>query len=333
MMFRLITQVVLAASLLQVYPSDAGMIERQATLPESAERSLPAVETMISLANQPLPSARVRDLEPVKVDPTSVGVVTSAISATVVDRASGAVLYAKNADSSRSIGSITKLMTAYVFLGTNPDLDAPAQIEAADVRYGGRQHIQVADQVTVRDLLLASLVGSDNSSTAALVRLSGLSWSDFIAKMNQVAGEMGMTQTTFVDATGLGASNRSVVSDVVRLLDEAVKNEVIREATQQATVVFEGASGRVYRVDSTDELLGTFVNRDPYKIIGGKTGYLPEAGYCLGTVFSEEGKREIVVVVLGSDSKQGRFQDVKALAAWAYKVFDWPDQRSEEREI
>ncbi len=326
MIFRLITQVVLAASILQVYPYDAGVIEHQAMFPEAQERSLPAVETIISLSSQSLPESDFAQREPVKVDPTSVGVVTSAVSAVVVDRASGKVLFEKNADAPRSIGSITKLMTAYVFLETIPNLDAPARIQPEDVRYGGRQHIKVNDEVTVRDLLLASLVGSDNSATAALVRLSGMPRGNFIARMNEVAATMGMRNTTFVDATGLDADNRSIVTDVVKLLDEALKNEVIKQATQQSFITITSASGESYYIESTDELLGSFMNRPPYKIEGGKTGFLPEAGYCLGTIFSENNSHEIIVVVLGSDSKAGRFQDVKALAAWAYRVFDWPDE-------
>ena len=73
-------------------------------------------------------------------------------------------------------------------------------------------------------------------------------------------------------------------------------------------------------------MLGTYLNQTPYKIVGGKTGFLPEAGYCLGSLISENNGHEIIVVVLGSETKDGRFQDVKALAAWAYKVFDWPDE-------
>ena len=175
----------------------------------------------------------------------------------------------------------------------------------------------------IHDLLLASLVGSDNSATAALARLSGMSLGDFVARMNEVAAEIGMVQTTFVDTTGLSSGNRSIVSDVAKLLDHILENEDIQEATQYASISFTGASGVVYSISSTDELLNSYLNLDPYRIVGAKTGYLPEAGYCLGTIFSENEENEIIVVVLGSETKQGRFQDVKALAAWTYKVFDW----------
>lgn len=325
MIVRLFSQLILATTLLQVYPTDAGMVERYATLPASEIRTL-GVEEAIALFDRRLPTAHDSERAPKKIEPNSIGVITSAVSAIVVDRATGTVLYEKNSNEPRSIGSISKLMTAFVFLKTNPNLDAPALLQSEDIRAGGMQHISIGDMVTVRDLLQASLVGSDNSATAALVRLSGMSEGDFVSRMNEIAAEIGMQSTTFLDPTGLSSDNRSVAPDVVRLIDETIKVDEIRSATQLPVTTFSGASGRVYSVESTDELLGTYLNQPPYQVVGGKTGFLPEAGYCLGSLISENNGHEIIVVVLGSETKEGRFQDVKALASWAYKVFDWPDE-------
>jgi len=318
-------QLMLATTLLQLYPSDAGMIERYATLPAAEVRQSGAYDAL-ALLHRRLPSAPDANRAPTKVDSTSVGVVTSAVSAVVVDRATGFVLYEKNGEEPRSIGSITKLMTAFVFLRGNPDLTSPAAIAASDVRAGGVQHISVGDVVTIGDLLRASLVGSDNSATVSLMRLSGMSEGDFVGRMNEVAAEIGMRATTFYDPTGLSPENRSIAPDVVRLIDEAMKVDAIREATQLFAVTFQGSSGRMYSIRTTDDLLHSFLNQSPYKIIGGKTGFLPEAGYCLGSLVSENDVHEIIVVVLGSETITGRFQDVKALAAWAYKAFQWPDE-------
>ena len=147
---------------------------------------------------------------------------------------------------------------------------------------------------------------------------------DFVARMNEEAADMGMQDTTFDDTTGLSSKNRSVVMDIALMLDTILENEIIQEITQQSSVAVTGASGRTYTIKSTDELLATFVNQSPYAIVGAKTGFLPEAGYGLGTIFSHEDAGEVIVVVLGSESKDGRFQDVKSLAVWAYETFDWP---------
>lgn len=325
MILRVLTQLLLATTLLQMYPYDAGMVERYATLPASEQRQPGALEAMALLTGA-LPEAPDAMRAPIKTDANSVGVVTSAVSAIVVDRATGAVLYEKNVAEPRSIGSITKLMTAFVFLRGNPDLTSPAALQPSDVRSGGVQHVSIGDTVTIRDLLHASLVGSDNSSTAALVRLSGLSEGDFVGKMNEAAAEIGMRATTFLDPTGLSSDNRSVAPDVVKLIDAVMRVDVIREATEQPVATFRGASGRAYAIATTDDLLNSFLNRAPFRVVGGKTGFLPEAGYCLGSVVSENDGHELVVVVLGSETIMGRFQDVKALAAWAYKVFEWPDE-------
>lgn len=326
MILRLVSQLVLATSLLQVFPHDISAIEQIAGLPEAGARQVLSVDQMFSLMNQPLPEAGDALREPVKIQPESVGVITSAASAMIIDRATGKVLFEKNIDEARSIGSITKLMTALIFLETNPDLDAPAMLLAEDLRYGGIQHMGFNDEVRIRDLLLTSLVGSDNSATAALVRLSGLSLEEFVLRMNERASDFGLAQTTFVDSTGLSAENRSIAPDIVKLIDETMNVEFIQEATQLESYGFRGASGRYYSILSTNELLGSYLNQGEYTVLGGKTGFLPAAGYCFGVIVSEDNAHEIIVVVLGSYTKEGRFQDAKALAAWAYKVYQWPDE-------
>lgn len=322
MIIKLFTQLILASTLLQFFPADAGDLEMRALLPQAPKQAFDLFEAYDAITYK-LPESPSRQMAPIKFVSTSMGVVTSAQSAIVVDRTSKEILYEKNVSEPRAIGSITKLMTAFVFLQTNPDLDAPTMLISEDIRYGASLHLSIGDTVSVRDLLKASLVGSDNSSTAALARLSKMSLGDFVARMNEVAAEFGMRATTFDDTTGLSSKNVSIVTDLAIMFDNILENQTIRDITELASVSITGSSGRTYLIHSTDELLGTFVDQAPYNIIGGKTGFLPEAGYCLGNIFSYEGAGDIIVVVLGSQTKQGRFQDVKSLAVWAYKTFQW----------
>lgn len=321
MILKLFAQFVLASLMLQVFPVDARDLEANA-LQTDAQKSA-STYTVFTIPQPHLPMAPDVPQPPKKKDPRRLGVVTSAVSAIVIDHASGAVLFEKNKETPRSIGSITKLMTAYVFLQGHPDLEEPAALESEDVRLGGIQHLRVGEQVRVRDLLYAALISSDNSAAAALVRLSRLSLGDFVAKMNETAAAIGMTHTQFVDSTGLSANNTSVVEDIARLLDAVSREPAITDATTHDTFSLVTAERKTYVLQSTDDLLGSFMNQSPYRIIVAKTGYLPEAGYCLGTLFSRNGKNEILVVVLGSDSDAGRFQDVKALAAWTYDAWEW----------
>ncbi len=320
-MIEALAHFLLTTALLQIAPIDARDFEyrllgKETTPPVSLYHAL-------SYSGAHLPKAKDNEKAPVKQRPNSIGVVTTAVSALVVDRVSGEVLFQKNINEPRSIGSITKLMTAHVFLQSGVSLDDQVSLLPEDLRYGGVQHLAFGETYSIRDILYASLVSSDNTATAALARLSHLSSGDFVARMNEEAAVMGMSQTQFVDPTGLSSKNQSVVADLARLIDESANNETIRTITQTHQISIAGSSGRLYPLENTDELLTSFVNEPPFKIETAKTGYLPEAGYCLSVLFSKEGKREIIVVVLGSESDAGRFKDVKALAAWAYETFEW----------
>lgn len=324
MIIKFFTQLILTTALLQFFPTDAGELQQRISFLEqdSSVQSFDLLEAYHVMSFH-FPESPNRQQAPRNVEPTSLGVLTSAQSAIVVDRASHEVLFEKNIHQPRSIGSITKLMTAFVFLQTKPDLSATAMMTSEDFRLGAALHLPLGEALTIQDLLEASLIGSDNSSTAALARLSGMTEGDFVARMNETAAEFGMQQTTFADATGLSSKNVSVATDLVLLFDRALENQLIREITQKSSIAITGSSGKVYTIQSTDELLGSFIDQAPYDILGAKTGFLPEAGYCLGTVFSHENEGEIIVVVLGSQTKEGRFQDAKSLAVWAYDTFDW----------
>ncbi len=331
MILRFFSQLILSTVLLQMFPVDGADIQRLATASQ-AQFAQPSMYNAFSLPTPHLPEAP-DVIGPMKIKPSSLGVVTSAVSAIVVDRKSKKILFEKNIDAPRSIGSITKLMTAFVFLQSNPNLQAPAALEAADYRSGGVQHISMQDQATVKDLLYASLISSDNSATASLVRISGMTNAEFIRKMNEAAVSMGMERTTFADPTGLSPKNESVVTDIVKMLDAVSQNDIIRDATEHDEFTVDGGSGKTYTLKSTDQLLSSFINQSPYHIVAGKTGYLPEAGYCLGTVMSYDGSGDIIVVVLGSESNSDRFQDIKSLVVWTYNTFKWPDKLSYDTKI
>lgn len=318
MIFSFLVQLAIASTLLQLFPVDARDLEASLFAPASTGSTY-SVFTL----PQTMPSVQMPHKPPEKHDPRRLGVLTSAVSAAVVDRRSGAVLFEKNREAPRSIGSITKLMTALVFLEGDPDLDAMVMLMPEDVRLGGVQHVQLGEPVRVRDVLYASLVSSDNSATAALVRISGMSTGDFVARMNEMAATLGMSQTQFVDPTGLSANNTSVVMDLVRLIERVSDIDLIRDATTHATFTVSAPSGATYLLENTNDLLTSYINQDPYQIVTAKTGFLPEAGYCLGAMFSRDGKDEVISVVLGSESDAGRFQDVKAMTAWAYEAYDW----------
>jgi len=326
MIFKAILQVVLAITLFEFAPYDAAQIEQQARLPESAGRPIGIVQVMDRVFDPVQALTERQAPAPIKIDQDSLGIETTAVSALVYDRRSATVLFEKNVNEIRSIGSITKLMTAYVALEAGLDLRATAFVSEDDLREGGHDYLRLNDRVTVRDIMRASLVGSDNSATIALARLTGMNTEEFVQVMNETADALEMTNTTFTDPTGLSSKNRSTAKDVVRLLDVTMAIAELQEVSSEASSIFISEVGNSYAIPNTNELLDGYLNLPPYNIVGGKTGYLPEAGYCLGILVQEDAERDVFVVILDSSSKENRFREVRGLTQWAYDTFVWPDE-------
>jgi D-alanyl-D-alanine carboxypeptidase len=256
-------------------------------------------------------------------DSRSLGIETTARAAIVFDRASGSILFEKNSKEKFSLASLTKLMTALVFLETEPNWEARIKLSKADDKEGGIFYARAPEEITVENLFNMMLVGSVNNAAMALVRSTGLSQKDFIAKMNQKARELKLKNTAFVDPTGLEPENVGTATDIAKLLSYALQNKKIQETVLQKKYVFSPiGSKRVYYVKSTNELLWSFLNEEPYELLGGKTGYTEEAGYNL-TVGARRDGHEIIIVVLGSKTAEDRFKEVKGLVDWTFENYKW----------
>lgn len=319
MMHKVAGEIVLALLLLNVTQTDAS-----AFMPTFARAAMPEIAGFsVSGRVAHLPVADDRDLAPRKTDLTAESVVTTAQSVTVFDAASGALLYAEAPDVVRSIGSISKLMTAMVFLDTAPDLESWGTVVSDDYAGGGRAYLAYNDPVHLGDVLTASLVGSDNTATEALVRFSGVPREEFIVRMNAKAVELGLLFTTFIDPSGLSAQNQSTAREVSVMLAHALGYEEITERTQMSTARIVQSSGFAVNVASTNELLSSSFVASGFDLLGGKTGYIPQAGYCFTGAFVHNGHR-IYTTVLGADSKESRFSDAANVTDWVTKVYTWP---------
>lgn len=321
MIIRALANLIIAASIVNFFPVDGAILEWQAGAAQPPEGFV-ANYVYGPLAS--LPQSRDKAVPPpIKTDLQSFGVVTSAQSVVVIDAASGATLFAKNPNDIRSIGSISKLMSALVFLDTQPDLDEYATVRPDDFAGTGRVYLYYNDPVRLADILGTSLVGSDNTATLALVRLSGLSQEEFVARMNTMAVELGMTETRFEDPSGLSEHNVSTVTELAILLHAAKQRSEIAQFMTDASLTVSQDSGREVTIPSTNLLLTSGVNQGDYQVTAGKTGFIPQAGYCLATAIKHD-DREIYVVVLGAENIDDRFTDAMSLATWTFKVFAWP---------
>jgi D-alanyl-D-alanine carboxypeptidase len=232
------------------------------------------------------------------------------------------VLYAKHPHDVKPIASLTKLMTAMVYLDTKPDLDATVMIEEGDIAEEGSSIFMVGDVMTQRQALEAMMVGSVNTAANALARIS-LGNEAFVVAMNEKAKTLHLASPKFVEPTGLDPLNKASAADVAAMLSTALSYPEIKAVITKPQSAFKTQSGHSYVIPTTNLLLTSFLNKGSYRILGAKTGSLPAAGYCMALLTRDADDHEVVVASLGSTNHFSRFQDVKAATAWAFDSYEW----------
>jgi len=246
----------------------------------------------------------------------------TAEKAAVLAGAGRLFLFTQEAEAVQPIASLTKLMTALVFLDNNPGWENIYEVTAADQVAGGRLNLFRGDRVTLRDLFHTSLVASDNGATLALARATGLDEAQFVRRMNDKANSLGLSQTHFAEPVGLSQDNVSTAREVALLAQAALARPEIREATAQKEYRFTTESGRDKLIESTDYLLFSELPSGA-EIRGGKTGYTERAGYCFAGLWRDADGREIITAVLNSPGINDRFRDSRGLANWAFSGYNW----------
>jgi len=262
---------------------------------------------------------------PKRINMENVGVDVAAKRFVAIDVNSGKLLLQKDSNLRQPIASITKLMTALVILEMKPDWNSEVEMQKSDETIGAFPHLYRGERLKFVDLWKSALIASDNNAIRAMIRGMGMSEADFVAKMNAKAVALDMANSDFADPTGLSELNLSTAQDVARLIHFAMQKNEIRESVLQPSYSFRILNNNKFRkINNTDILLGSFLNdkKHGYELIGGKTGYLFEAGYCLG-VEIENNHRAVVIVVLDSPNIDQRFQDVKVIADWVYSNYAW----------
>lgn len=228
-------------------------------------------------------------------------------------------LWGKDAETPQAIASISKLMTALVFLDHNPGWDTYYKITANDSIGGGKNNLFLGDSTKVRDIFYTSLIASDNGATLALMHSTGLSDKEFVDLMNLKAKEIGMFSASFVEPTGLSDSNRASARDVARLAREALLNPELKKAVTTESYSFKTLEEREKKIINTDKLLSS--DWPDIQILGGKTGFTDSAGYCFVGQFKNEAGKEIISVVLNAPSNVVRFSETKKLVTWIFNSY------------
>lgn len=233
----------------------------------------------------------------------------------IFDRTSKTVMYGKNEELRSAMASTTKIMTATIAL-ENGNLQDEVTIDRKAAGTGGsRLGLKRGDKITLNDLLYGLMLRSGNDAAVAIAEHIGGSVEGFAELMNQKATELGLKDTHFVTPHGLDSSEHYTTAlELAKLTDYALKNEKFAKivATKSTTI---SINGNPRQLSNTNELLGVLNG-----VIGVKTGFTNGAGRCLVTE-TKRGDMDIIVVVLGADTKKDRTKDSIKLIEYAFSNF------------
>ena len=253
-----------------------------------------------------------------------------AAAAILLDPTTGQVLWSENAQEKRSIASITKVMTAIVFLEDQPDLSRVVTVERGDTYAASTTYLRANDQISLDNLLHLTLIASDNAAARALARLSHGGTASFVDRMNSKAAELGLESMSFTDPSGLRPENVSTAYDLSRLITYASSDERIAPIMRTAEYKVN-TNRRTISIHNTNRL----VMDGDVTVMAGKTGFISKAGHCLATLLRMPGGNDVAVVVLGAGSNPGRFWETRHLFNWmSQKTADMlkKDQQNQQQD-
>ncbi|WP_293004621.1 D-alanyl-D-alanine endopeptidase [Nitrosomonas sp.] len=224
------------------------------------------------------------------------------------------VIYDKNADKVMPIASITKLMTAIIILDARLPPNEIITIENADVdklKYT-TSRLPVGSKLSRHELLKLALMSSENRAAAALGRTYPGGAKAFVNAMNIKAKQIGMSNSQFVEPTGLSSSNVATARDLAKLAATSNGYAVIREFSTafQHSVSPGNKRGQLQYVNSN-----SLVRSQNWTIDVSKTGYLNEAGRCL-VMHTKISGQPVVIVLLNSWGKNTRIGDANRVKKW-----------------
>jgi len=236
--------------------------------------------------------------------------------ALVVDQDTNEVLFSKNPQAVLPIASLTKLMTALVVTEAKLPLDEVLTVtdDDIDTEKGSRSRLRVGTQLTREEMLHLALMSSENRAAHALGRHYPGGLDAFVAAMNAKAQELGMTDTHYVEPTGLSSRNQSSATDLATLVKAAGEHQIIRELSTSPE--YQVAIGnRPMQFHTTNGLV-----RSPnWDINLQKTGYISEAGRCL-VMQAKMAGRQLIMVFLDSAGKYSRIGDAERVRRWLSNV-------------
>ena len=245
-------------------------------------------------------------------EPASLGVDITAESAVLMEANTGTVLYSKNMEYYNSPASVTKVMTLLLVCEALErgefKLDDIVSISEYSSSMGGSQvFLEAGEKFTVEELIKCTVIASANDAAVALAELVCGSEAAFAARMNERAGELGLTKTSFENATGLDddtINHYSCAYDIAIMSCELIKYNVIRKySSLWQDTIRDGE----FTLTNTNRLVRYYDG-----CTGLKTGSTDKAGYCI-SVTASRGDMDLICVVMNAPSVKDRNNDARAL--------------------
>jgi serine-type D-Ala-D-Ala carboxypeptidase (penicillin-binding protein 5/6) len=239
----------------------------------------------------------------------------------LMDTETGLYLTGDNADEQVPIGSVNKIMTALVVLEEGVDLDEEVTVSEEAESFVGTTYSNVGlirgERVTVRDLLVASLIPSGTDAVYALAEyVGGGSVENFVEMMNDQASSMGLENSHFESPAGLDTTgNYSSARDLAITARAALEYPLFAEIvdTTDATI---STQNREIEIFNTNQLLTTYP-----PTTGVKTGTTPQAGANL-VASAEANEESYIGVILGAVDSDERFQGAQAILEYGFGRYD-----------
>lgn len=232
--------------------------------------------------------------------------------ALVMDQDTHEVLFSKNDQAVLPIASITKLMTGLIISQAGLSMDEMLTITQDDVdtEKNSSSRLRVGTTLSRGEMLHLALMSSENRAAHALGRTYPGGLQSFVYQMNLKARILGMTDTRYVEPTGLSSSNQSSARDLATLVNVAHADPLMRELTTSRSYEVE-VGQRTLQFNNTNRLV-----RSPDWNIGlQKTGYINEAGRCL-VMQAQVAGRKLIMVFLDSAGKFSRLADAERVRTW-----------------
>jgi len=241
----------------------------------------------------------------------------SANSFLLIDNVSGEILAEKNPDERIEPASLTKLMTAYIVAteiaqGTLNEHDMAIVSDFAQSMPGSRMFIEAGKTVSIADLLRGLIVQSGNDASVALAEHIAASEQGFVSMMNRMAETLGMTNTNFMNSSGLPADDHYTTARDLSI--------IARRMIQDFPIHYALYSQKKFKYNEIEQNNRNKLLWRDDSVDGMKTGHTEAAGYCLVASANRDGMR-LTSIVLGTASDKTRLAETQRLLNYGFRFF------------